>query len=75
MLEFFDTILGLVEGIFYYFSGAVAGLTQLLKVWVGALNSNGGVQWSISLLPDMFIALATLVITLRVIMAIVHGGQ
>lgn len=75
MLEFFDTVLGLLTGIYYYFSGAIEGLFQLFKVWVGALNSNGGVLQSLSLLPNMFIALATLIITLRIIFAIVHGGK
>lgn len=75
MLEFFNSMLGHGQAVVAYITGTLSGLVQLLKVWVGAINSNGGIMNSISLLPNMFIALATLIITIRIIMAIIHGGK
>lgn len=74
MIALLNEILGYMMSMFNAIYGLVEGVFSLTPILTGFVTSNG-VQFLVGLLPDMLIGLAFLIIAIRLVMAMAHGGK
>lgn len=74
MIDLLNELLGYMMSMFNAIYGLVSGVFSLFPVMAGFVTSNG-VQFLVGLLPDMLIGLAFLIIAIRLVLAMAHGGK
>lgn len=74
MIDLLNELLGYMMSLFNAVYGMISGLFSLFPITAGFITSNG-VQFLVGLLPDMLISLAFLIIAIRLVMAMAHGGR